>query len=166
MNSRFIYYSYSLFSFWCCSQNIPPCWSQWEQFSDGPHAERESRKTCPTNTTNSSWRRLSSSSVRRAGGTLGALSQDFTDEFWVLTTCRDCLFAKHRWGVAKYQGKGRNDSIPSVVLLYIREAWRNDSKLKHRPQRSSSRFKNVQMSTRLWNISAADLKQRQRRLSF
>lgn len=30
----------------------------------GPHGEKESRKTCPTNTTNNRWRSLSSASVK------------------------------------------------------------------------------------------------------
>lgn len=34
----------------------------------GPHGEGESRKTCPTNTTNNHWRRLSSASIQCRGG--------------------------------------------------------------------------------------------------
>lgn len=44
-------------------------------------------------------------------------------------------------------------------LLSIWEPWRNDSKLKHWPQRNSSLTKNVQMSARVSNISTAFLKQ-------
>ena len=94
----------------CCVKHFPRVFRRLflKAGQRGPHGERESRKTCLTNTTNNRWRRLSSASNparRRRKGKLWVrcvrwvyftgFSATYNDEFMVLSKDMHS-FVKHR----------------------------------------------------------------------